>query len=87
MGMEALIREGIVHADLAARNIFVQSVNPVHVKVGDFGLSRANAVYYGDNHNIPFRWAAPEVLKRGKWSEKSDVWCAPWKELAKSPNP
>jgi len=74
LGMEALNREGVVHADLAARNVFVQSINPVHVKVGDFGMSKLSTVYYGATSKIPFRWAAPEVLLRGKWTEKSDVW-------------
>jgi len=72
--MEALCGGGFVHADLAARNVLVQSLNPVHVKVGDFGMTKTETVYYGQSTLIPYRWCSPEIFTRGKWTEKSDVW-------------
>lgn len=36
--MEYLTKEGIVHGDLAARNVLVRS--KTHVEVTDFGLSQ-----------------------------------------------
>jgi hypothetical protein len=32
--MSALEREGVLHRDLAVRNVLVASLDPVHVKVG-----------------------------------------------------
>ena len=48
------------------------------VKVADFGLSRD--VYVSDyyvtsnkNMGVPIKWYAPEAIKEGKFSEKTDV--------------
>ena len=55
--------------------MLVQSLDPLVVKVGDFGLSKTSTLYYAENHDkIPYRWSAPEVIEKGKFSEKSDVW-------------
>ncbi|GFR47760.1 hypothetical protein Agub_g9525 [Astrephomene gubernaculifera] len=35
-----LSHEGLVHGDLAARNLLVKSLEPPHVKLADFGLAR-----------------------------------------------
>ncbi|KAG2484865.1 hypothetical protein HYH03_016351 [Edaphochlamys debaryana] len=35
-----LSHEGLVHGDLAARNVLVKSLDPPHVKLADFGLAR-----------------------------------------------
>ena len=86
--MMELAMEGVWHRDLATRNILVSSLNPINVKVSDFGLAR-HAVDAGpagssstSNHkssqeilqSIPIRWSPPEVLTQYQWSEKSDVW-------------
>mmetsp|Transcript_37794 Transcript_37794/g.119229 ORF Transcript_37794/g.119229 Transcript_37794/m.119229 type:complete len:467 (+) Transcript_37794:306-1706(+) len=74
-GMVALAASSIVHADLACRNVMVQSMDPLMVKVGDFGLSKMSTLYYAENNElIPYRWSAPEVILKGKYSEQSDVW-------------
>ena len=87
-GMATLHENGIVHKDLAARNILMFSFNPLNpehslVKVSDFGMSSlldasaASSYYYsadGPKRELPVRWMAPESLHRNRWSEKSDVY-------------
>ena len=47
------------------------------VRVGDFGLARdvySHLYYRTDKHSrIPVKWSAPEMLKDGLCTEKSDV--------------
>lgn len=82
-GMEMLAAEGMVHRDLALRNILLfafdkHNVNITSVKVSDFGLTIH--VCGGNTHKTvtsgpkPVRWMAPESLRRDRFSEKSDVW-------------
>ncbi|KHN71398.1 Insulin-like receptor, partial [Toxocara canis] len=48
------------------------------VKIGDFGMARD--IYYHEYYKptgkrlMPVRWMAPESLKDGKFTMKSDVW-------------
>ena len=75
--------EGIVHGDLAARNIMMQSNShtlggcPV-AKVADFGLADT---FYSYPHNLrkaeqrmAWRWAAYEFISDGSIGLKSDIW-------------
>jgi serine/threonine protein kinase len=39
-GLAELAANGVVHRDVASRNILVHRVYPIHVKVCDFGLAR-----------------------------------------------
>ncbi|XP_049633105.1 protein-tyrosine kinase 6 [Suncus etruscus] len=73
-GMCYLQSQNFVHRDLAARNILVGRNNIC--KVGDFGLARLikEGTYLSREHNIPYKWTAPEALARGHYSIKSDVW-------------
>jgi serine/threonine protein kinase len=85
--MECLHSHGIVHKDLAARNILIFSFDltcaeKVSVKISDFGMSSlldsegtSSSYYYGQagQRELPVRWMAAEALERNKWSEKSDV--------------
>jgi len=79
-GMCAVSSSGIIHSDLAARNVLVSSVNPPHVKITDFGLSRHSAhgqsVPGTQSGVLSVRWAPPEAISgRRKWVlELSDVW-------------
>ena len=79
---EALALEGIVHRDIAARNVLLSIFDPsapssTVAKVSDFGMSVSA---YGrssltvDGGTVPMRWMSPESLQRRRWSEKSDVW-------------
>ncbi|XP_065836447.1 uncharacterized protein [Oscarella lobularis] len=75
-GVEYLHHIGIIHCDLAARNILVDFIGVC--KISDFGLARmdgsseCNAV--GSPGAFPTRWTAPEVFTSGTLSKKSDVW-------------
>ena len=79
---EALALEGIVHRDIAARNVLLSvfdaaAPSATIAKLSDFGMSVSA---YGrssltvDGGAVPMRWMSPESLERRRWSEKSDVW-------------
>ncbi|CAF1104530.1 unnamed protein product [Rotaria sordida] len=80
---------GIVHGDLACRNVLVFRFNDVDpqqnlVKLTDFGLTRASTLYSVVGSTaattlvvVPLRYAAPEILQNSglsNYSEKSDVY-------------
>ncbi|CAF0983740.1 unnamed protein product [Rotaria sordida] len=80
---------GIVHGDLACRNVLVFRFNDVDpqqnlVKLTDFGLTRASTLYSVVGSTaattlvvVPLRYAAPEILQSSglsNYSEKSDVY-------------
>lgn len=71
-GMAQLECKSIVHRDLAARNVLIDENGTA--KVSDFGL----ALSFDSNHQskgkIPIKWTAPEAVKEGKFTSKSDVW-------------
>ncbi|EDL88742.1 PTK6 protein tyrosine kinase 6 (predicted) [Rattus norvegicus] len=73
-GMCYLESQNYIHRDLAARNVLVTENNLC--KVGDFGLARLvkEDIYLSRDHNVPYKWTAPEALSRGHYSIKSDVW-------------
>ncbi|CAF3425994.1 unnamed protein product [Rotaria socialis] len=87
--MVYLANYGIVHGDLACRNVFVfrfHNSNPQEnlVKLSDFGLIRSSTLYsvVGStvstaNLLVTARYAAPEILQIegfSNYSEKSDVY-------------
>jgi len=75
-GMAYLSVRKYVHRDLAARNCMVSA--DFVVKVGDFGM--AQDVYEREYYRtegrrlLPVRWMAPESLRDGRFTSKSDVW-------------
>lgn len=76
-GMEYLENREIVHCDLAARNVLVQSYG--HIKITDFGLSKIldyGQTSYQGNHGskLPLKWLAPESMLNLEFTHKSDVW-------------
>ncbi|XP_023369815.1 non-receptor tyrosine-protein kinase TNK1 isoform X3 [Otolemur garnettii] len=75
--MAYLGARGLVHRDLATRNLLLAS--PCRIKVADFGLVRplsgAQGRYImGGPRPIPYAWCAPESLRQGAFSSASDVW-------------
>ncbi|XP_033312196.1 tyrosine-protein kinase hopscotch isoform X1 [Bombus bifarius] len=75
-GMDYLGSMSIVHRDLAARNILVADENKV--KISDFGLAQVTGKndYYilQTDRGLPIKWYAPESIRDGKFSTRSDVW-------------
>lgn len=70
-GMDYLEGKKLVHRDLAARNILISE--DLVAKVSDFGLAKAERKGL-DSSRLPVKWTAPEALKHGKFSSKSDAW-------------
>ena len=82
-GMNYLTKKGIMHGDLAARNVMLDE-NPLCIggpvaKVADFGLSK-NFDYENEEYEkstrlmVPWKWMAYEYLIRGVFTLSSDVW-------------
>ncbi|CAJ0950050.1 unnamed protein product, partial [Mesorhabditis belari] len=76
-GLEYLHKNECIHRDLAARNCLLS--NEI-VKISDFGLSREMADREARykikdlKQRLPIRWLAPETLKDGSYSTKTDVY-------------
>lgn len=75
-GILHLHREGVIHRDIAARNVLVGEDFTVYVT--DFGFARIKEKG-GDGGNTqstlgPVRHMSPESLKERRYSEKSDVY-------------
>ncbi|XP_058824972.1 uncharacterized protein LOC131685336 isoform X2 [Topomyia yanbarensis] len=70
-GMEYLENKKVIHRDLAARNVLISE--DCVAKVSDFGLARDER-YTADISKLPIKWTAPEALKEGKFSNKTDMW-------------
>lgn len=85
-GMKYLAEHGVIHRDLALRNILLTH-NDI-IKIGDFGLaatvflesdpenSRARPAQYWSRSNKPqpYKWMATESFYANVYSQKSDVW-------------
>ncbi|XP_035206440.1 insulin receptor-like isoform X3 [Stegodyphus dumicola] len=75
-GMEYLSSLKMIHRDIAARNILLETENSV--KISDFGLSKdayTTKNYIScSNQRLPIRWMAPEAIERKKFSTFTDVW-------------
>lgn len=72
-GMEYLSSLGVLHRDLACRNILVDEGKLL--KISDFGLSRDTPEYVSSlQDKMPLRWMAPETVAENICTDKSDVW-------------
>lgn len=78
-GLAHLHDAGIVHRDIAARNLLVGAKLDAQdaIKITDFGMSRVLTEEEGSGStksNIgPIRWMAPESISKRQYSLKSDV--------------
>lgn len=71
--------EGIVHRDLASRNVLLDATS--NALISDFGLSAVgrpadvtNSIQQSTFFRGPYKWMAPESLMSNQFSVKSDVW-------------
>jgi serine/threonine protein kinase len=76
--MKYLGSKNVIHRDLAARNLLATKGDEHHlivVKIADFGLSSIteSGYYLSEGKQIPFKWTAPEAIKFGSFTVKSDV--------------
>ena len=77
-GMLHIHLEGIVHRDLASRNVLLDSRD--EALIADFGLSAQTFGVSGNETREmgffrgPYKWMAPESLQANQFSVKSDVW-------------
>ncbi len=73
-GMAYLSDIGIVHRDLACRNVLVGIDKAL--KITDFGLSRETEDMYiqKSNGRVPYKWMALESILAREFTSASDVW-------------
>ncbi len=71
---EYLSNIGIVHRDLACRNILVDEGKVL--KITDFGMSRETEEVYiqQSKGRVPFKWMAIESILTREFTSASDVW-------------
>ena len=73
-GMAYLSGIGVVHRDLACRNILVDEGK--ELKITDFGMSRETDEIYiqKSKGRVPFKWMAIESIIAREFTSASDVW-------------
>ncbi|KAG9510823.1 Tyrosine-protein kinase CSK [Fragariocoptes setiger] len=73
-GMAYLESKEVVHRDLAARNVLIS--DDFTAKVCDFGLASRKDITLDctGGRKVPIKWTAPESLRLGEFSSKSDMW-------------
>jgi hypothetical protein len=77
-GVAYLHLQGVIHRDIAARNVLLAGKRDVVAKVSDFGMARlvVDSVYSEQmtSTNVgPLKWMAPEQMERRAYSRASDV--------------
>lgn len=73
-GMDYLSSIGIVHRDLACRNVLVSADKAM--KITDFGMSRETDDIYVQKSKgrVPIKWMAVESIIAREFTSASDVW-------------
>lgn len=77
-GVTHLHRQGVIHRDIAARNVLLAGKRDLIAKLADFGMSRLlTESVYDEQQTVnavgPLRWMAPEQMERRAYSRASDV--------------
>ena len=82
-GLIAIHEHGILHRDIAARNIMIMALDAddakkTVVKVADYGISTMlgaqDQLQTAGATVVPIRWMAPEAIAERLWSKQSDIW-------------
>ncbi|KAI3385817.1 hypothetical protein SNEBB_002240 [Seison nebaliae] len=78
-GIDAILKCGIIHRDLSARNCLVTC--DMELAISDFGLARqlfqsSNKQLYTaeTEHRLPFRSMSPECLKKKNFNCFTEIW-------------
>ena len=80
IGVAHLHKNGIIHRDLATRNVMLRlnAPNSPQCVLTDMGLARLydreTTYQKTKSATFPLKWSAPELLRDKKSSEKSDIW-------------
>ncbi|OQR84301.1 serine/threonineprotein kinase [Achlya hypogyna] len=72
-GLAYLHKHGIIHRDLKPANVLLDA-SYERVKLGDFGISREDALATMTNGIGTTPWMAPEVIASGKYSVPADIY-------------
>jgi serine/threonine protein kinase len=76
-GVAHLHDSGILHCDIATRNLLVTGFDPARLRICDFGLSKSllpgQDMLQLHGGQIAVRWCGPEAFT-GQWGYKSDVY-------------
>mmetsp|Transcript_15593 Transcript_15593/g.24946 ORF Transcript_15593/g.24946 Transcript_15593/m.24946 type:complete len:1002 (+) Transcript_15593:869-3874(+) len=89
-GLDAFHQAGMIHRDVACRNLFMKTNGTV--VLGDYGVSKYTKgnVITDQATELAWAWEAPESLINAQFSQKSDVWMfgvTAWEILTKGKEP
>ncbi|KAL4221728.1 hypothetical protein ACF0H5_019983 [Mactra antiquata] len=77
-GMDCLFQKSIVHCDLTAKNILLDTV--LTCKISDFGWAKkldsdeSNCQYQRKDPQMQVLWTAPECFNHHRYNKYSDIW-------------
>ncbi|KAF9260395.1 kinase-like protein [Marasmius fiardii PR-910] len=74
-GVEYLHRSNVTHGNLKGRNILIRTEGKAsRALIADFGLYMLYPRSTMSGHIRPTPWCAPEVLREGSFTQKSDIY-------------
>ena len=75
IGIKEIHEKKIIHRDLKPENIFIN--DNMNIKIGDFGISKQIEIFNTQityNKEGTYDYIAPEILYKGIFNNKSDIW-------------